>query len=120
MRAGSIQNLDFPLLVCTLGSLAVGVAMVYSATNGDREYAVRQAAFGLICGGILGNLIDRVWAKHVIDFLYFYIQPRGGTEIGFPAFNVADSAICTGVGLVFLLTLRSERSVKAAESVSQK
>ena len=96
------------------------VALFLSRRHFDARSRLGQAAFGLICGGILGNLIDRVWAKHVIDFLYFYIQPRGGTEIGFPAFNVADSAICTGVGLVFLLTLRSERSVKAAESVSQK
>jgi len=96
------------------------VALFLSRRHFDARSRLGQAAFGLICGGILGNLIDRVWAKHVIDFLYFYIQPRGGTEIGFPAFNVADSAICTGVGLVFLLTLRSERSVKPAESVAPK
>src|SRR6476646_10804049 len=48
LRAGSIQNLDFPLLLCTLGAFAVGIAMVFSATNGDKEYAMRQAAFGLI------------------------------------------------------------------------
>jgi signal peptidase II len=50
----------------------------------------------------------------VIDFLYFYI-PRGTSELNFPAFNVADSAICTGVGLVFLLTWKSEAQPKAAE-----
>lgn len=72
-----------------------------------------QLAFGLIFGGIVGNLIDRIYRKHVIDFLYFYLQQRGGGEIGFPAFNVADSAICTGVALVFILTLRSERNAPA-------
>jgi len=36
----------------------------------------------------------------VTDFLYFYLQRRGGAEIGFPAFNVADSAICVGVVLI--------------------
>lgn len=71
-----------------------------------------QVAFGLIIGGIVGNLIDRLMVGHVIDFLYFYVQQRGGGEIGFPAFNVADSAICTGVGLVFLLTWRNERSAR--------
>jgi lipoprotein signal peptidase len=44
----------------------------------------------------------------VIDFLYFYVSPRGGGEIGFPAFNIADSAICTGVGLLILLSWRAE------------
>jgi len=62
----------------------------------------------------VGNLIDRLRVKHVIDFLYFYLQQRGGSEIGFPAFNVADSAICTGVGLIFLLTWRNEHRPKVA------
>jgi signal peptidase II len=75
-----------------------------------------QVAFGLISGGIVGNLIDRLRVKHVIDFLYFYVQQRDGTEIGFPAFNVADSAICTGVALVFLITWKTERSAGPAES----
>jgi signal peptidase II len=71
-----------------------------------------QIAFGLIFGGIAGNLTDRLLPhRHaVVDFLYFYLQPRAGGEIGFPAFNVADSAICTGVGLIFILTWRNEHS----------
>ncbi len=81
----------------------------------DSRTLLSQIAFGLIFGGIVGNLIDRLWVGHVIDFIYFYLQQRGGTEIGFPAFNVADSAICTGVGLVFLITWRSDHQVKPAE-----
>lgn len=68
-----------------------------------------QLALGLIFGGIAGNLIDRLRVSHVIDFLRFYINQRGGEEIGFPAFNVADSAICVGVGLLFLLSWRKEQ-----------
>jgi signal peptidase II len=67
-----------------------------------------QFAFGFICGGIAGNLIDRVRVGHVIDFVYFYVRRANGDELGFPAFNVADSAICIGVGLIFLLTWRAE------------
>jgi len=93
--------------------------LFFSRHHFDARSILGQLAFGLICGGIIGNLIDRLWAKHVIDFLYFYLQQRDGTEIGFPAFNVADSAICTGVGLVFLLTWRSERKVRPVESVNQ-
>jgi signal peptidase II len=63
-------------------------------------------------------LIDRLLFKHVIDFLYFYVQQRGGSEIGFPAFNVADSAICTGVGLVFLITWRAEKATPAEGTTS--
>jgi signal peptidase II len=67
-----------------------------------------QASLGLILGGITGNVIDRLLPsrQHVIDFIYFYVVRRDGTEIGFPAFNVADSAICTGVGLLFILSWR--------------
>jgi len=51
----------------------------------------------------------------VVDFIYFYLQPRGGGEIGFPAFNIADSAICTGVALIFLLSWKNEQTPNAAE-----
>jgi signal peptidase II len=63
-----------------------------------------QISLGLICGGIAGNLIDRFARNEVVDFLRFYLFTRGGVEIGFPAFNVADSAICVGVGLLILVS----------------
>src|SRR5438477_3930617 len=67
-----------------------------------------QISLGLIFGGILGNLMDRLVRDHVIDFLYFYLVRRDGQEAGFPAFNVADSAICVGVGLLFVLSFWAE------------
>jgi signal peptidase II len=81
-----------------------------------------QIAFGLIVGGIAGNLTDRILpGRHaVVDFIYFYLQQRGGDEIGFPAFNVADTAICTGVGLIFLITWRDEHAPKSADSSAAK
>lgn len=51
-----------------------------------------QLAFGLLIGGIIGNLMDRVRVSAVTDFLLFYIK-----SYQWPAFNVADSAICVGV-----------------------
>lgn len=102
-------------LLAMIAVIALGILFA-SRHHFDARSLLGQFAFGLICGGIVGNLIDRLWAKHVIDFLYFYLQQRDGTELGFPAFNVADSAICTGVGLVFLMTLRGERRAKAPVS----
>ena len=67
-----------------------------------------QIALGLMLGGIIGNLIDRIRVQHVIDFLYFYTYQRDGDEIGFPAFNVADSAICTGVALLLIVSWKKE------------
>jgi signal peptidase II len=77
-----------------------------------------QFAFGLIFGGIIGNLTDRLLpARHaVVDFLYFFMQRRGGDELGFPAFNVADSAICTGVALIFLINWKNESAPKPVTS----
>jgi signal peptidase II len=74
-----------------------------------------QISLGLICGGILGNLFDRIDPdrRQVVDFLRFYLYRRGGEEIGFPAFNVADSAICLGVGLLILLSFRLDAAAAA-------
>jgi signal peptidase II len=70
-------------------------------------------SLGLMFGGIVGNLTDRLLPSrhHVIDFLYFYVKRNGGGELGFPAFNVADSAICVGVGLLFVLSFQKENGV---------
>ncbi len=93
-------NNDFLALVAIVALFV----LYFSRHHFQVRTKIGQWAFGLISGGIVGNLIDRLRVGHVVDFLYFYLQRRGGDEIGFPAFNVADSAICTGVGLVLLLT----------------
>lgn len=60
-----------------------------------------QVSFGLLCGGIAGNLVDRLVHGHVIDFLDFHF----GSYI-YPTFNVADSGICVGVAIYLLHSLR--------------
>jgi len=68
-----------------------------------------RVSLGLIFGGIAGNLFDRLHYPHqVIDFLRFYMDRHSGQEIGFPAFNIADSAICIGVGLLILVSWKNE------------
>lgn len=99
-----------------LVALVALVVLFLSRHHFDSSTLPGQVAFGFIFGGIVGNLIDRLRWGHVIDFLYFYLQQRGGTEIGFPAFNIADSAICTGVGLIFWITWRNERAARSAQS----
>jgi signal peptidase II len=65
-----------------------------------------STALALVMGGAIGNLIDRVAFGYVIDFLDFHWK----YQYHFPAFNVADSAICVGVGILMLdlLTQKSE------------
>ena len=61
---------------------------------------LHRVALGLLCGGIVGNLFDRLRLDYVTDFLDFFW--RGWH---WPAFNVADAAICTGVGIYILGSL---------------
>jgi signal peptidase II len=65
------------------------------------RHTVAQVCFGLLCGGTVGNLADRVTHGHVIDFLDFHF----GSYI-YPTFNVADAAICVGVIGYILWSLR--------------
>ncbi len=63
----------------------------------ERHETLMAAALSLVLGGAIGNLIDRVAYGYVIDFLDVYYQ-----QWHWPAFNIADSAICIGVGLMLL------------------
>ena len=103
-------------LLAVIAIVAV-VALFLARHHFDAHRLGGQISLGLIFGGIIGNLIDRLRVGHVVDFLYFYVIRRDGSEAGFPAFNVADSAICVGVGLLFILSWRDrtgERQEKAA------
>ena len=66
----------------------------------------RSLALGLVSGGALGNLIDRIRLGYVVDFLDFHYR----NQYYFPAFNVADSAICLGVGILLLSTFSNKES----------
>jgi signal peptidase II len=100
-------------LLAIISLIALLVLFLYRH-HFDTRTPLGQISLGLIFGGIMGNLIDRLFRQHVIDFLYFYLQQRDGREIGFPAFNVADTAICTGVGLLFILSWRQESRASPA------
>lgn len=83
-----------------------------------RQYRYEGRAYiigiGLIGGGALGNLVDRLRFGHVVDFLDFSIKGHH-----WPAFNVADSAISVGVAFFLLagfLEIRKDGSPEAAES----
>jgi len=52
-------------------------------------------AYSLVLAGAIGNLYDRMYYGYVIDFLHFYYE-----NWHFPAFNIADSAICVGAALL--------------------
>ena len=83
-----------------IGILAAGyIIYLLKRHGGQRMFCW---ALALILGGAVGNVIDRLLYGHVIDFLDFHLNAFGH----FPAFNIADSAICIGAGLFILDELR--------------
>lgn len=77
--------------------VAIGLVFYYICTTPASE-RILLVALGILLGGILGNLIDRVFNGAVFDF----IKVHWGTRYAWPTFNLADSAITVGV-LVILL-----------------
>ena len=104
-------------ILAIIGLIAL-VVLFFSRHHFETHTLGGQVSLGLIFGGILGNLTDRLFREHVIDFLYFFVIRRDGSEAGFPAFNVADTAICIGVGLLLILSWRSERPKAAVSETS--
>lgn len=75
--------------------IAVGIINYLAKTSG--KSAAMFTGLGLVLGGAIGNLIDRIRLRSVIDFLDFHVA-----EWHWPAFNVADIGICLGAGLIML------------------
>ena len=94
---GLFSGQNIALSALALVMLAVLVAFRRKILPPGR---VHRVALGLLCGGIVGNLFDRLRLDYVVDFLDFFVRSSH-----FPAFNVADSAICIGVGIYVLGTL---------------
>lgn len=84
-------------------ALAMTVVLVVWLLRLKPHERITALALALVCGGAVGNLIDRVLTGRVVDFIDFYVG-----DWHWPAFNVADSAIFLGVALLLLTTLRAE------------
>jgi len=97
--AGRAEILRRPFFVA-LSVFAVAF-ILYLFQKEPRAGMWRRAAFGLILGGAIGNLADRLRYGAVVDFLHFSASVKGH-RYEFAVFNVADSAICVGVGMLIL------------------
>lgn len=93
--AGGWQRHFFTLLAA-----GVSLWLGWGILRGQQSQRM-NAASALIIGGAIGNVIDRVVYGHVIDFIQLYWQ-----DFYWPAFNIADSAICIGAVLMVLDGLR--------------
>lgn len=90
------------ILFIVVSVIAVGAILILFTKVKEHEKNL-ALAFSLILGGAIGNLIDRFRYGEVIDFLDFYLS-----TYHWPAFNVADSAICIGIGLMALQLLKGD------------
>lgn len=86
-------------------SVVVLLVLIFFRRSFLTDSLVHRLALALMMGGIVGNLLDRVRLQYVVDFLDFHWRIHH-----FPAFNVADSAICVGVGLYMVSTLFSTKT----------
>ncbi|MCM3160420.1 MULTISPECIES: signal peptidase II [Metabacillus] len=73
------------------------VGLIYYIQKHTKENKVMGVALGFMLGGAIGNFIDRLFRKEVVDFINTYIF-----SYDFPIFNIADSALCIGVALLFI------------------
>lgn len=83
------------LVLLTVTALTAFGAIIYFFLYEYSHDYFAQLALAMIFGGALGNIIDRVRIGMVVDFLDFYIG-----QSHWPAFNIADSAICVGVAVL--------------------
>jgi signal peptidase II len=88
--------------VMTLAALGFILSLYLRA---DQEPPLMRWALALVMGGALGNFVDRLFRGYVIDFIDWHWRNQPGLR--WPTFNVADAAICVGIGLLMLLSLKS-------------
>jgi signal peptidase II len=99
------------------GAIAVFFVVVAYAFRTAVTDRVLQSGLHLILGGAIGNLVDRFRYRYVVDFLDFFVS-IGGREHHWPAFNVADSAICVGIALLFLDMKKRPEAAETPETVA--
>ena len=76
-------------------SILASIALVFWLRKLKTGQWLLAVALALVLGGAIGNLIDRLWLGHVVDFIQVYYR-----DFYWPAFNIADSAIAVGAVLL--------------------
>jgi signal peptidase II len=109
---GILRDLEGPLrnLLFSIIPLAAIALMVWYGWNLPHRRRWPRVALGLILGGALGNLMDRLRLGFVVDFLDAYVG-----RYHWPAFNLADSAICVGVAMLLVEGILFHRTDDGAD-----
>ena len=87
--------------------LAIGISLMlaYFMKKNRADQTLQNAAYALIIGGALANMVDRAYNGFVVDFFDFYWDIDH-----YPVFNVADIAICIGAGLLALDAFKGDKN----------
>jgi len=93
---GIFQNQNIFFIIIAI--IVIVLMLIYVNTGPEKHFWFRIAA-GLILGGTIGNLIDRIRTGYVIDYLDFRV---------WPVFNLADSTLVIGAGIILLLFIQGE------------
>ena len=92
---------DHRILFLSLSVFVIIFILIYAMRHKSMPIAT-AAALGLVLGGAVGNMVDRIRLGYVIDFLDFRI---------WPVFNIADSSICIGAGMLILIAFLHKETV---------
>lgn len=96
---GILSNHKYLIIIATIIAMIIIYHFIYCFKENKRNYI----AFGLLIGGLAGNLIDRLMLGYVRDFFDFFIF-----NYDYPVFNIADIAIVVGVFLLIIAVLKGE------------
>lgn len=88
----------FPVLVAVFAGIVALAALIYSFTRKHKMHILEIISLGLVIGGAIGNLIDRIRFGYVLDFIYVKL-------INFAIFNIADAALVVGAILLSIYVL---------------
>jgi signal peptidase II len=101
---GILQGQMWFFYIITIGVI---IGIVYYLEKHAKGHKLFSMSLALLLGGAIGNFIDRLFRKEVVDFLNTYIF-----QYDFPIFNIADAALTIGVGLLIINMLLEERREK--------
>ena len=103
----SFLSNNHPVTPWILSGLAIAVCIMIVGWMRREKSRLVLTGLALILGGAIANVIDRIRFGAVVDFLDFYIG-----RYHWPAFNIADSAICLGVMLIFIHWMKESKRAK--------
>jgi signal peptidase II len=99
---------DTARVVLSAVAMIALIAIAFAAWRTRPEQRLQRAAYALIAGGALGNLVDRLRVGTVTDFVRWHVHDHM-----WPIFNVADAALLIGVGMLFVASWREKRTIGA-------